>query len=314
MRAAFVLPLALALALALALGCGRASTPAAGDGGAPQDPGGKGDLYGSDDRQELYAAEATYRQVGRSTALVAQAWAFDFDGQGRLRLNGASWSDAVVRELGAPLCASEPYRTQPAPGICSAFLVAPDLVATAGHCVNMKTACGDLRFVFGFAYDHAPGEADVTVVPEEDFYRCATVVGHLYDADAWAAEEVASRELWSDWAVVRLDRPVTGRAPLPLRTVGAVAAGALLHAVGHPGGIPAKVTGGRATDVSHELYVNTDLDIYAGNSGSLVTGASGVAEGIVIRGTGGGHNSFVLDGTCYRSRHCAQYDLSLIHI
>lgn len=289
--------------MVLVVGCGDGLDPTSTTG-VP--PGGKADVYGSDDRRELYEAEPLYREVGRSTVLLVQSSNLFLDGQQQLQLRNFSYSDKIRGELGVPLCESEPFRTQPAPGYCSGFLVAPDLVATAGHCVNISTPCEALRFVFDFAYEQHPGEPDVTAVDREDFYRCDTVVGHLYDREATTLGALVEQELWSDWAVVQLDRPVTGRTPLPVRRAGELDEGRRITAVGHPGGVPTKVTDGRVVDGTHELYFNTDLDIFAGNSGSAAVGADGVVEGIVIRGSGG--DSFeVVDG-CARARRCPAYD------
>lgn len=268
------------------------------------DPGGKADIYGTDNRTEAFAASSVYREVAKSTALVATRSAMTVDSQGRVRLSGMTWSDKMAGVLGGPLCASEPFRTQPAPGFCSAFLIAPNLVATAGHCVNIKQSCGDIRFVFGFAYEQQAGESDVTTVADDDFYQCAGVIGHLYDQGSQTLQEVMERRLWSDWAVIKLDRDVVGRKPLSLRRSGRPSNNQVIAAVGHPGGIPAKVSAGRILDAAPDLYFNTNLDIYGGNSGSVVVNAQGLAEGIVIRGTGG--QSFVKSGSCYASRMCPE--------
>ncbi|MBW2525421.1 MAG: trypsin-like peptidase domain-containing protein [Deltaproteobacteria bacterium] len=290
----------------LVAGCGGRSADA--DESAVDDwlPGGKTDVYGSDDRREVYEADPVFRQVAQSTLLVVSSTKLYLEGGERLRLVDTTYTDKIRTALGAPLCDSEPFRTQPAPGYCSGFLAAPDLVVTAGHCVNTSVSCAELRFVFDFAYDEHVGEPEVTLVSSADFYRCQTVVGHLYDRDVAPVSDPLSQELWSDWAVVKLDRPVTGRAPLPLRDSGAISQGRRAVAVGHPGGVPTKVTDGRVVDDSHELYFNTDLDIFAGNSGSAVVSGQGVVEGISIRGSGG--DSFELAGGCYRSRVCDAYD------
>ena len=296
----------LTLLLALAGGCAE---PAASEKDLLPDgvdPGGKTDIYGSDDRREVFDAEAVYQRVAQSTALVATSSDFYIGGNGHVWLEGTTYSEKIQGSLGAPLCSTERFADQPAPGYCSAFLLAPDLVATAGHCVNISYLCDELRFVFGFQYDRSAHESDVGDVPPDNFYRCASVVGHVYDKDAVSVDAVTSSEYWPDWAIVQLDRPVVGRTALPLRRTGQVAGGGKVSAVGYPGGIPAKVTAGRVVDNSHSLYFNTDMDIYGGNSGGVVVNPDGVAEGIVIRGTGG--NSFTRQGACFASDVCTAYD------
>ena len=272
----------------------------------PTNPGGKGDFYGEDDRNERYQASDSMQQWARSTALVTSTDSLFIDGDGNLRLATTSWSEKLAAAGTGPLCEDERFRDQPAPGFCSAFLIAPDLVATAGHCVNETYSCEEIRFVFDFAYDPNEDESDVNVVPRDDFYQCRHVVGRLYDQYALSVEDAVAREYWSDWAVVQLDRAVVGRPTLTLRPEGQPQEGQAVFAIGHPGGIPSKVTAGKIVDESHTLYFNTDLDIFGGNSGSAAFNTSGEVEGIVIRGTGG--KSFVRDGTCFRTRTCEQYD------
>ena len=45
------------------------------------------------------------------------------------------------------MCPDERFAAQPANADCSATLIAPDIMLTAGHCIN---SCGDSRFVFDY--------------------------------------------------------------------------------------------------------------------------------------------------------------------
>src|ERR1039458_1781621 len=47
------------------------------------------------------------------------------------------------------LCSSERYILQPAGARCTGFVVAPDIIATAGHCINDSNKSQKL-FVFGY--------------------------------------------------------------------------------------------------------------------------------------------------------------------
>ena len=116
-------------------------------------PTGKADIYGTDDRREVFEAEAVYQKVANSTAVVVTTSDFYIPSSGNIWLRNISYTDKIRGTLGAPLCRSERFREQPAPGYCSAFLVAPDLVATAGHCINQRYTCDDIRFVFGYEYE-----------------------------------------------------------------------------------------------------------------------------------------------------------------
>lgn len=265
-----------------------------GDLVAPPEPvtGEEPLIYGDDNRIEAY--EAPNSDV---------AWLFEseaaifWDPDGFLTPSGDGFAidtSLTFADYIYPLCSSEPYRDQPVPAICSAFLVADDLVVTAGHCVRRRKDCNNASFVFGFHMQDASTPVDW--VPADNVYHCSSVV--------------ASVENWTnDYSVVRLDRPVVGRQPLPLRRSGAVEDDdtvAELAVVGHPVGMPAKYADQASIiDASHPDYVSANLDVYGGNSGSAVvsldgSGALHLVEGILVRG----NEDWSWTGTCYESAWC----------
>lgn len=241
-------------------------------------------IYGADDRREVYQlVSATDLRLARSTVALLDAGAVAAVAGG-YRLDTAQ---SFAQSYG--VCADEPYRNQPNPAFCSGFQVGPDLIATAGHCVDAAT-CGGTVFVFGFEMIDA-GTVRATV-PVDDVYGCAQVLGRVETST-------------DDWAVVRVDRPIVGHDPLPIRRAGAVALGAGVTVAGHPVGLPLKVAGGATVrSTSHPNYFAANLDTYGGNSGSPVMGADGVVEGVLVRG----NTDFVLAGKgrnrCYSSNVC----------
>ncbi|MCB9543588.1 MAG: serine protease [bacterium] len=240
-------------------------------------------IYGADDRREPY-------QLGDAvSAHLATATAAVFD-RSQVVASGAGYALDVATSFGTAyrLCADEPYRNQPSSAFCTGFLVGPDLMATAGHCVD-STSCRDTRFVFGF---HMRDASTVTsTVPAGDVYACAAVVTRAETST-------------DDYAVVRLDRPVAGRAPLAIRRSGTIALGAPVTVAGHPAGIPLKIAGGATVRAnSHAYYFGANVDTYGGNSGSPVVASDGTVEGILVRG----NTDFVYDSArrCYVSNRCA---------
>ena len=88
-------------------------------------------IYGVDDRVDIFAVtDAALLQD--ADCLVALFDAADVTD------NGDGTSTVATSNFGTSrnLCAGEPFRDQPIGAFCSGFLVAPDLVATAGHCVD----------------------------------------------------------------------------------------------------------------------------------------------------------------------------------
>ncbi|WP_437955622.1 serine protease [Sorangium sp. So ce119] len=195
----------------------------------------------------------------------------------------------TMEASGRPLCPEERFRDQPVfGGVCSAFLVAPDTLVTAGHCLSAPGVCSSIAFVFGAAYDRS--DRDPSRVGPEDVYFCREV-----------PERVANGVL-GDYAVVRLDRPVVGRKPLPLRRAGKVEDDEELILIGNPLGLPTKIAArGRVLDNAPALFFKASTDSYGGGSGSVVMGArSGLVEGVLVRG----EKDFVQAGACWASHVC----------
>lgn len=242
-------------------------------------------VYGSDDRREWYELnDPAQRRAAESTAAL-----FRFGSLARRRDGAIQVRAAGTFGASRGLCAEEPYRAQPNAAFCSGFLVAPDVIATAGHCVASAQDCASIAFVFGYRMNDAVNAN--TVFPAGDVYFCRALLGR---------EESGA----SDWALVRVDRAAAGRTPLALRRSGSVSLGAPLVVMGHPAGIPLKVAG-NATVRSNRApsYFEANLDSYAGNSGSPVLDARTLTvEGILVRG----NEDFTLDASrrCYLSNRC----------
>lgn len=186
------------------------------------------------------------------------------------------------------VCGFEAFRGQPSAALCSGFLAGPDIVVTAGHCYKSETACDDLAIVFGFAYENA-GE-DPTLIPNENVYQCAEVLARR------------TTKLKRDYAVIRLDRPVTDRTPLPLDRERRAEVGDLLTLIGNPSGLPLKIDEGASVfsaALDSPVFVTT-ADTYARSSGSML-----VRDGLVV----GIHVAGASDYTkhpsgCWYSRAC----------
>jgi len=243
-------------------------------------------VYGADDRRDLYqvADPGLLKSAGSTAALFERS---------RVQAGGAGQRALLVlRPYGKEfnLCRREPFFEQGTGAFCTGALVAPDVVLTAGHCVRELYDCRQTAFVFGFALGAAGQAADS--VPMEDVYYCR----ELLDRE--------EQKPGADWALVRLDRPVAGRAPLAVSRT-EPAAGAPLFVIGHPSGLPTKVAGGaNVRDASPPGYFVANLDTYGGNSGSPVfNGETGLIAGVLVRGEK--DYAFDEDENCRVSNICA---------
>jgi V8-like Glu-specific endopeptidase len=123
------------------------------------------------------------------------------------------------------LCSNVRFRSQPSLGYCSGFLVAPNAVGTAGHCLA-DVPCTSTKFVFGFTANASGGGAPTTV-PADNVYQCVSATTNYPTAD---------------WALAVLDRPVTIAPPMNLRYTGQVAVGDPMTIIGYPYGMPEKIS------------------------------------------------------------------------
>lgn len=138
----------------------------------------------------------------------------------------------------------------------TAFLVGKQLVLTAAHCICGKVEAASVRVIFGF--QTLPSRDIQKVFEFKDVYRIETF---------WRPHCTHN----NDWALLRLDREVEGRNPLSLNTSQKVALDTPLYMLGHPYGLPLKLTlGGKVQGMLPPHVFDANLDAFPGNSGSPV--------------------------------------------
>lgn len=243
-------------------------------------------IYGSDGRLDVYQltddrlkklAESTVALI-KSTSLAPNSTA------GFTLIRGSNFGTQMN------LCSSEKFKEQDTAAFCSGSLVAPDLILTAGHCIELPADCSSTSLVFGFAVK------SVGVLPKQiqssEIYKCKEIVKTIRNNSG------------QDFAVIRLDRPVLNHAVLQLRQSGEMSVGDGLVVIGHPVGLPTKVTtGGKVRSIANAEFLVASLDTYGGNSGSAVFNEqTGLIEGILVRG----EQDFVTQGNCTVSNVCAE--------
>lgn len=223
-------------------------------------------IYGQDDRMDVYeSSDNLMKELALSTA--AQIMDRNLVVEGDV----ISIKAETLEESG--ICKSERFSQQPAAGNCSGFLIAPDKLVTAGHCLNSEFDCGSHSWVFD--YSNTTEEKSVFKLSKSQVYKCTKIIERQKDSRTMA-----------DYAVLKLDRPVEGRTPLKYRKEGKPANDAVLTVIGHPTGLPTKITA--AADMrnnTNPVYFVTNADTYGGNSGSAVVDSrTGIVEGILVRG------------------------------
>jgi hypothetical protein len=242
-------------------------------------------VFGTDNRREYSDAgvSAAERTLADSVALAVRASGLTCTTSTcSVTRSYPARLDTARNQIVTGLCPGEKFASQrvAAEGFGTAFLVGPDLVATAGHVANPETAtCAEMRFIFGYQAT-SQGEAPSSV-PAANVYKCSSIVVEEVDMDSQDKEQL-------DFAVVRLDRAVTGRAVLPFRRAGvASTSNAFVPLlIGHPDGAPVKVARGGLTFAGSGPYVFlASIDAFSSNSGSPVWNtATGTVEGILTTG------------------------------
>ncbi|MCP4912151.1 MAG: trypsin-like serine protease [Oligoflexia bacterium] len=186
-------------------------------------------------------------------------------------------------EQAQDLCMGERFSEQYVLPSCSGFLVAPDILVTAGHCMTSEFECKTNSWVF----DYTDG---TTEIDKNNVYKCEKII------DQKLNEKFTKIQ---DYAVIKLDRAVEGRTPLKFRKKGKARTGTKLAVIGHPLGLPQKIADGAKVKFANlgelirpirsilrkRYYFTANLDTYAGNSGSPVFNKkTGEVEGILVQG------------------------------
>jgi S1-C subfamily serine protease len=232
-------------------------------------------IYGVDNRKDHFDMPKAVKPLAASSvALVKKA---------DLTKTSAGWQlQTVPFQDEYQLCSDETFAVQPLGCFCSGVLVAPDVIATAGHCVERASELAGIRFVFGFRM--IDEDQVQTTFDADDVYTGKQVIGRQLTADG------------TDWALVKLDRPVKGRTPVKLRTSGKIGNRDRVFVIGHPCGLPQKFADGASVQLNARAnYFTATLDTYGGNSGSPVFSAKTKAlEGLLVRG----QTDFVWVGNC----------------
>jgi V8-like Glu-specific endopeptidase len=240
-------------------------------------------IEGADDRSEV-STSAFAQHIAHSVAVMASPVFFTVDESQTTHLNFPNISTTSSHNL----CPEQKFGNQPSATVsCTGFLVAPDLLVTAGHCmVNtgevkhvVNPQCQQFDWFFGFQYgENGTIQSDI---PPDRHYKCKEVIYAIQDTH-WDSQTNTSL-FHEDFALIRLDRPVTGRAPLPL-TTSQIKVGDQITMVSHPLGLPAKFTNNATVTFNDaQEYFRSDLDAVMGDSGAPVLNVAGQVDGLLVR-------------------------------
>ncbi|MFG1484950.1 serine protease [Halobacteriovorax sp. RZ-1] len=225
-------------------------------------------VYGEDNRLDQFeVTDQNKLDLQRSTVAMIP--------KSKLKQIGNS-SNFLAQDSKIELCEGERFNKQVDVADCSGFLVekyGKQFIVTAGHCIQSKSVCNDNYWVFDYAKT-SPND-DARTIKEENIYSCRRVVAQRL-----------GRMSGEDFAVIELDRKVEGRKPLDYRQSDDIRKGEEVFVIGHPSGLPSKVSGDAFVRDAENFYqFETNLDTFSGNSGSAVFNEkTGLVEGILVNG------------------------------
>lgn len=246
-------------------------------------------IYGNDDRSDYYqiTSEALKDLAPATLAIVYN------ENISKIKSDEYIIKAKTLKES-HDLCSDEIYADQMTASDCTAFLIAPDIAITAGHCMNTVQDCAKKKFVQNYFLSSADSMKNGYVVNEIAITQCVEILAREKNPGTGV-----------DYAVVRLQKVLAVKKYFEMRKTDTIADFSELTVIGYPSGLPLKYTQKsrvRANDKEH--FFQMDADTFGGNSGSpVINEDTGLVEGILVRG----ERDYEYDGVqkCYRTKKCA---------
>lgn len=242
-------------------------------------------IYGEDSRKEIIESSALTQQIATGVAITFSKIFLQQNADSTYSLDFKS--STLKSEWDS--CSDERFLEQPSSSpSCTGFLIAEDILVTAGHCAFVKGEvrnknnpfCQDFLWMFDYQYK-SKNNIELSNVPAEKIFQCQKILYASYKYDQPTFEDKPKHI--EDFAIIKLDRKAKGRhyfklaAELP-------PTGHKLTALGFPLGLPMKHSTGKLLSRHKENYLHSNLDIIGGNSGSPILNEANEVIGITSHG------------------------------
>ena len=234
-------------------------------------------VYGEDDRVNISEMPPQYKQWARSTAAMIpkskiSKGFFLWDWLGFTENYKIKKTPNLTQSQN--ICSDQNFGSEITAASCTGFLVKPNVIVTAGHCIPKKADCKNNYWVFDYTQKVVQGQKKPKIM-KRDVYRCKRVLHKMSDYYSDA-----------DYAVIELTKKVKGRTPLKLeRAIENISVGEEIAVIGTPSGLPLKYAENAKVRSLEQKFFVTNLDTFGGNSGSPVfSKKSGKVIGILVRG------------------------------
>lgn len=228
-------------------------------------------VFGEDDRKEATDASGFEDYVRATAVMIPKAY---FNNN---RIYGITLRQRLTSVFGSSnFDPNVKFLDQPAVAQCTGFLIAPDILVTAGHCIQDMETADDYYWVFDYTNNlRYNSKEQYFEVNQNGIYKVTEIL---------AAELIEENYLTSkDYSVLRLHAK-TDRRPYRFRTSGTVVNGTQVFTVGTPTGLPLKLAeNSKVITTEPQTWFMSDTDVFPGNSGGPVFDPAGWIEGILVR-------------------------------
>lgn len=245
-------------------------------------------VYGEDDRVEYSQVSQKLKRSGDATAAMISKKSLKSSGKHYLFSSKILGEQIMGNQFrNGYLCSDERFFSQEILATCTGFLVSGNRLVTAGHCITGAKSCKNNLWSFGLSKDKSRS-------------------GKILKSETYSCKKVIKRSSGQlDYAVIELDRAVRGITPMEISSK-SPRKGDLLIAIGHPSRLPLKFSlHGEIKKISKNSY-KTDLDTFAGNSGSPILLKSTLEViGILVKGA----TDYTMDMErgCFVVNKCSEY-------
>jgi hypothetical protein len=227
-------------------------------------------IYEEDNRKDLY--EIADPQVKK----VAAAMAYQIE---KVELTGwtfeRNWKLVMETMVQRGVCAEERFSGQLSlRNNCTAILVSPKHLLSAGNCINEHFCTNDLYY-WMFDNDLKTDGPQIETNSRKNFYRCKKVVKRAFDRNSGVS-----------YILFELEKEVKNIEPVKFRRSGRMGVNEEVIVLGHPQGLPLKIADHAQALDQNETHFILNSDISGSTRGAAIINAKNYElEGIMVYGT-----------------------------
>lgn len=230
-------------------------------------------VFGEDGRHEVNDVSGITHYTKATAVMIPKS---SVDGN---KVYGYSLRQSLTMQFGIDrFDENVKFLDQPTVANCTGFLVAPQIIVTAGHCINSIEDANDWYWLFDYTNNMKWNlEGNYVTIDRNNLYEVIEVLGSKFEGD--------NDDELEDYAVLKLNRTVNDRKPYRIRTSGTPSARTNVYTIGSPTGLPLKISlNSEILDEGNDYWFKTNIDAFPGNSGGPVFDPNGFIEGILVRG------------------------------